>query len=75
MSILTSFTPSKLSITAVESAEVSVMAPWAARRVRAPKRRITPDSKGAAQSTIRVRTQSWVTMTTRLAITVTVAWV
>ena len=58
MSIFPTLTPSRLSITAVERAEVSAMAPVAALRVRLPKRRMTQAATGAAPSTTRVSSQS-----------------
>ncbi len=74
-SILTILMPSRLSITAVDRAEVSSMAFNAALRVRLTKRRMTQPVTGAATTTITARAGSSTTSTTAAPTTVSRFWV
>ncbi len=75
VSIFTILMPSRLSITAVESAEVSSMARFAASRVRSTKWRITQATIGAMTSSSAASTGSSTTITTPQAAAVTRFWV
>ncbi len=74
-SIFTILMPSRLSITAVDSAEVSSMAFRAALRVRLTKRRMTQPVTGAATKTIDARIGSSTASTTPAPTTVSRFWV
>ena len=75
LSILITFTPPRLSITAVERADVSFMAPDAALRVRLPNWRMTRAATGAPPRTTVVRSQSSLSITTNMAATCRAFWV
>ncbi len=75
VSILTILMPSRLSITAVDRAEVSSMARLAASRVRRTKWRMTQAIIGATTISSPASTGSSTTITTAEAITASRFWV